>query len=156
MPGVCPRCQPRRSLEPGELKGFAVELCRGCRSLLLTRAQLEAMAAAVGRQALKANKGTANFFQRIESRAHFLDDPPEIACPNCRYNMYEIDSEGLLVDVCLNCQCIWFDEGELERALAKARTAGSIDLFPDDLSEAESVGLMAYVIKSMTDGAGEP
>jgi PAT family beta-lactamase induction signal transducer AmpG len=47
-------------------------------------------------------------------------------CPKCRFDMEQVDIEGTIIDRCMSCSGIWFDEGEVE-ALSNVQAATAID-----------------------------
>lgn len=49
-----------------------------------------------------------------------------IRCPKCSADMEQIDIEGTIIDRCVSCNGIWFDEGEIE-ALSNKKSAAMID-----------------------------
>ena len=69
-----------------------------------------------------------SYFARVEKAPEFVGKSASLACPRCRYDMYEVKSQGIVIDLCLQCQSIWFDAGELKAALAAARRAVQADI----------------------------
>ena len=117
----------------------------------MTRHDLDAVVAMVGRSAIKAPQVDAvGYFKRLKSAAKFVADERSIRCPNCRYNMYEVQSAGIVVDFCLNCQSIWFDEGELGAAITVARERGSINLVPPNTDENDTAALICFMLHTVT------
>lgn len=42
-------------------------------------------------------------------------------CPRCqRFELTELDREGLVIDVCAVCRGVWLDRGELEKLIGRA------------------------------------
>jgi len=41
------------------------------------------------------------------------------ACPRCRKAMEEKSFAGVLIDICIHCQGIWLDDGELQRIVVQ-------------------------------------
>jgi Zn-finger nucleic acid-binding protein len=150
---ICPRCDGGPPLEDSNLKGVEVQICRGCRGILMTRTDLGAVIAMVGRRATAQVDGHADgYFARLRDAPEFLGHETSLRCPNCRYNMYEVESHNIVVDFCLNCQSIWFDEGELQTTLAQARAHGAIELVPGDLGKNETARLIHYMLDTLTAG----
>ena len=46
----------------------------------------------------------------------------DLRCCSCNSPMQEEDRHGIMIDVCPNCQSIWFDSGELEALLKLEET----------------------------------
>lgn len=42
---------------------------------------------------------------------------PLLLCPNCQGGMKEINRQGVLIDICTQCQGVWLDRGELTKLL---------------------------------------
>ena len=117
----------------------------------MTRTELDHILAVVARKATTVQKvTTGDYFQRLQESATFVEQEVSLKCPCCAYNMYEVESFGIVVDFCLNCQSVWFDEGELTRALAVARKRGPIDMVPADVSEHDTATLICYMLETLT------
>jgi len=144
---LCPRCADQR-LVAKDLKGLAVQVCDGCHGILMARAALEAATALVKPATPEARRvHTANdYFSSLSAAAEFVGHKHTLLCPSCRYDMYEVKSRDLLVDFCLNCQALWFDEGELQRVMAMARERGDVDLVPDSLKGNRTAELICYML----------
>jgi len=120
----------------------------------MTRHDLEAVVATVGRNAVVRQEGAAvDYFERLKNAARFTQDHTSIACAQCRYSMFEISREGLVLDFCLNCQAVWFDEGELQATLALARQRGPLGLIPSEVGENDTASLICYMLEATT-GSG--
>ncbi len=92
----------------------------------------------------------SGYFTRIKHQPAWVNEDPSIRCPECRYNMYEAKNHGIVVDFCLNCEAVWFDEGELRAALAAAKKSGGLQLVPDDTEANETASLIAYMLDTIT------
>ena len=120
----------------------------------MTRSDLEAITALAGRAApTGASPDAKSYFARVKASPEWVDDTHSMRCPSCRYNMYEVEGHGIKVDFCLNCQAVWFDEGELSSTLNLARDRGSIDLIPDDVEEHQTASLICYMLDTLTSGS---
>ena len=53
-----------------------------------------------------------------------------LICPVCKGSFREIIREGILIDVCTQCQGVWLDRGELEKLIALSREDREIPLPP--------------------------
>ena len=40
---------------------------------------------------------------------------PLLTCPNDGSEMQEVSREGVLIDICPQCQGVWLDRGELDK-----------------------------------------
>jgi len=118
----------------------------------MTRGDLEAIVTTVGRRATSdPKKNPAGYFDRLKSAAEFVGKQRSMKCPHCRYNMYEVHNQKIVVDFCLNCQAVWFDEGELNSTLAIARERGAFDLVPDDLGKNETAKLICFMLDTVSE-----
>ncbi len=45
-------------------------------------------------------------------------------CPKCGQQMEEIEMSGIMVDICLSCEGIYFDKGELEILIESQKPSG--------------------------------
>jgi Zn-finger nucleic acid-binding protein len=100
---VCPRCA-QAALVSGALNNVPLWLCRGCRGILLTMANLAVIASAA----------------ESRHRSDAITRPPDIRpeecrlpCPRCRLPMnhhpYYAGPAHLMVDGCEHCDLIWLD-----------------------------------------------
>ena len=53
-----------------------------------------------------------------------------LICPVCKGSFREVIREGILIDVCTQCQGVWLDRGELEKLIALSREDREIPLPP--------------------------
>ncbi len=56
-------------------------------------------------------------------------------CPKCHAGMEEVESKGVTIDRCLECQGLWFDRGEAEQ-LSDRLVADYIDTGDPEVGEA--------------------
>lgn len=148
---ACPRCEHRPKMEEASLRGIQVRICRSCKSILMTRAELRAVIGLAARAGARhVDNTTQGFFQRIKHQPSWVNEAPSIRCPVCGYNMYEAKNHGIVVDFCLNCEAVWFDEGELVSTLAAAKRSGGLQLIPDDTEQHETATLIAYMLDTIT------
>ena len=148
----CPRCPGGHHLEKGDLRGVPLRLCKECRGLLMMRVDLDALVGAAGRDSGKGAQ-RAQYFERLRHASKFLSSSSSMLCPRCQYNMYEVGTAGLVIDFCLNCEAVWFDEGELKTALALAREHGAIDIIPDDLGGNDTAALIQTLLETVAASA---
>lgn len=138
-------------MEKGSLRGIEVRVCRSCKSILMTWADLRAAIGIAARARAEGPESSpSGYFARIKHQPSWVHEDPSIRCPECRYNMYEAKNHGIVVDFCLNCEAVWFDEGELRAALAAAKRAGGLQLVPDDTERNETASLIAYMLDTIT------
>ena len=60
-----------------------------------------------------------------------------LRCPNDGARLVEIERSEVLIDACPECRGIWLDRGELDKILAKERSATSQDPEQDFFNEVE-------------------
>jgi len=150
MDSSCPRCTGAPKLVQTDLKGITIDICGGCRGILMSREEVETAVSIAGQLAVQRGKDASGYFERVKERAEFLDRPASVLCPCCRYNMYEVESYDIVVDFCLNCQAVWFDEGELKSTLKIARNKGAIDLIPQETNTNETASLICLMLDTVS------
>lgn len=55
---------------------------------------------------------------------------PALTCPVCQGSFREVIREGILIDICTQCQGVWLDRGELEKLIALSKDDRDIPLPP--------------------------
>ena len=55
---------------------------------------------------------------------------PALICPVCQGSFREVIREGILIDICTQCQGVWLDRGELEKLITLSREDRDIPLPP--------------------------
>ncbi|WP_303829126.1 zf-TFIIB domain-containing protein [Asticcacaulis taihuensis] len=55
---------------------------------------------------------------------------PALICPVCQGSFREVIREGILIDICTQCQGVWLDRGELEKLIALSKEDRDIPLPP--------------------------
>lgn len=60
-----------------------------------------------------------------------------LRCPNDGARLVEIERSEVLIDACPECRGIWLDRGELDKILAKERSASVADPDQDFFNEVE-------------------
>ena len=55
---------------------------------------------------------------------------PALICPVCQGSFREVIREGILIDICTQCQGVWLDRGELEKLIALSKEDREIPLPP--------------------------
>jgi Zn-finger nucleic acid-binding protein len=53
-----------------------------------------------------------------------------LICPVCKGSFREVIREGILIDICTQCQGVWLDRGELEKLIALSKEDREIPLPP--------------------------
>ena len=53
-----------------------------------------------------------------------------LICPVCKGSFREVIREGILIDICTQCQGVWLDRGELEKLITLSREDRDIPLPP--------------------------
>ncbi|ESQ83346.1 hypothetical protein AEAC466_13945 [Asticcacaulis sp. AC466] len=53
-----------------------------------------------------------------------------LICPVCKGAFREVIREGILIDICTQCQGVWLDRGELEKLISLTQDAKEIPLPP--------------------------
>jgi len=53
-----------------------------------------------------------------------------LICPVCKGTFREVIREGILIDICTQCQGVWLDRGELEKLIALSKDDRDIPLPP--------------------------
>ncbi|ESQ86843.1 zf-TFIIB domain-containing protein [Asticcacaulis benevestitus] len=53
-----------------------------------------------------------------------------LICPVCKGSFREVIREGILIDVCTQCQGVWLDRGELEKLITLSQADNDIPLPP--------------------------
>ncbi|MEM6731776.1 MAG: zf-TFIIB domain-containing protein [Myxococcota bacterium] len=138
-------------MDESDLRGIAVRICRECRSILMTRADLRVVLGLAGRTTgARRPTGPSGFFDRIKGKPTWVKSTASLRCPECRYNMYEVQNHGIVVDFCLNCESVWFDEGELNQALAVSKERGGLKLIPEQVGKNETAEVIAYMLDTLT------
>lgn len=138
-------------MEVGDLRGLTVRICRGCRSILMTRADLRVVLGMAARSSGGRRNTSASYFDRIKGKPSWVSENASLRCPECRYNMFEVQNHGIVVDFCLNCEAVWFDQGELRRALEAARERGGLKLIPEQTGTNETAEVIAYMLDLITE-----
>ncbi|MCA9795806.1 MAG: zf-TFIIB domain-containing protein [Candidatus Eremiobacteraeota bacterium] len=110
----CPACADRllQAIKAGELE---LDLCRSCAGLWFDSGEL---ASFLGIPTL-----VEEFLERWHDRqpATFGFRPLPRACPRCLCGLAEVVAAQVVLDLCQQCQGIWFDEGELETVVSRFR-----------------------------------
>ena len=109
-PRNCPVCNV--PLQPEAYEGLLIRRCPQCQGHLLERARFEAI------QRIP-QKTLAEL--EAEARAGFAGDTPApVRCPRCHVTMLKrplsVPGFDLHLDLCLDCQLVWLDGGELAMA----------------------------------------
>lgn len=127
----CPACENRDLVEQMTDQGVLVDACEGCRGVWLERGEV-----------FECSNQPAKL-QRALDRATLSGERKSRECPRCREELVGISflEDDLWVDLCGTCRGIWFDEGELERAVGV--DAPTFDLETDE-SAALEVDWEAY------------
>ena len=110
IPRNCPVCNV--PLKPETYEGLLIQHCPQCQGHLIERARLEAL------QRIP-QKTPAEL--ETEAQAGFTGDTASpLRCPRCRVTMFKrplsVPGFQLHLDLCLDCQLVWLDGGELALA----------------------------------------
>ena len=110
IPRTCPVCNV--PLKPETYEGLLIQHCPQCQGHLIERARLEAL------QRIP-QKTPAEL--ETEAQAGFTGDTASpLRCPRCRVTMFKrplsVPGIQLHLDLCLDCQLVWLDGGELAMA----------------------------------------
>lgn len=109
-PRNCPVCNV--PLQPEAYEGLLIQRCPQCQGHLLEQTRFEAL------QRIP-QKTLAEL--EAEARAGFAGDTPALVrCPRCHVTMLKwplsVPGFDLHLDLCLDCQLVWLDGGELAMA----------------------------------------
>ena len=147
----CPRCVVDRSqLQPLQKKTMRFFGCLKCHGLLLDRRSLESVMKNIEAQATpdELTKKEQGYFSTLVAASQFVAGGASLSCPRCKYNMYETENRSIKLDFCLNCQAIWFDNGELQEILKRLRHGEQFNLIPLPANEVDHAsGLILHLLK---------
>lgn len=138
-------------MEVGDLRGLKVRICRTCRSILMTRADLRVVLGMAARSPDGRPQTSTSYFDRLKGKPSWVSENASLRCPECSYNMFEVQNHGIVVDFCLNCEAVWFDRGELRLALEVAKERGGLKLIPEHTGENETAEVIAYMLDLITE-----
>jgi Zn-finger nucleic acid-binding protein len=80
--------------------------------------------------------------KKIDIMKYAKQKTPLSKCPNCRYNMYVVENNGLELDYCLNCKTFWFDEGELASFIKRYESGKVIILESSEYTDDSIINLI--------------
>lgn len=103
------------------LRKIQVDVCPKCQGIFLDRGEVKALT------------GQADL-HRLLTKYLGLDADSQLLCPNCGGLMDGEDAGDVRVDVCLTCEGVWLDAGELER-LATMDDAPFREFTPEKMEE---------------------
>lgn len=110
---TCPKCS--EVLRRTDVVDVAVDLCSGCGGIWLDKGEL-------GELRDKAGFWDLAEVMHNESQAKRVVPPSskrvELNCPSCDGKLSSLQVSERLIDVCLACQGLWLDKGELDQTLA--------------------------------------
>ena len=103
----CPACRNEKLVESMTEQGALVDYCPGCDGIWLDRGEVFQFSDDPQR------------LQRGLDEADYSGESLERSCPRCRVAMTGITflEDDLWLDYCPDCSGLWFDAGELERAV---------------------------------------
>ena len=87
------------------MRTVEVDVCPTCHGLFLDKKEIRSLT------------GSASL-NRLLTKKLGLDSDSQLLCPNCGGLMDGEDAGNVRVDVCLDCNGVWLDAGELERLAA--------------------------------------
>jgi Zn-finger nucleic acid-binding protein len=106
----CPRCF--KNMIRAEMKAFGrkfdIDICTSCKGIWLDTGELAKL--------LKDKKLTDYLTKDIGTKSE-----SKLVCPRCGGLMDLEHADDIEVDVCLNCNGVWLDEGELDDLKAKSK-----------------------------------
>lgn len=112
----CPRCFVQAS--QGEVEVFGpninIDVCPKCGGIWLDHSELKKL--------LKDKKISDYLTKDIGTQSK-----SKLICPRCGGLMDLERADEIEVDVCLNCNGVWLDQGELEDLKAKSKTGFEYD-----------------------------
>lgn len=122
-------------------------MCPICRGLFLDQKEVRSLT------------GSSSLHQLL-TKYLGLDSDSQLICPNCGGLMDGEDAGNVRVDVCLDCNGVWLDAGELER-LAATDEAEFREFTPekiDELLKAKEIKREEHrnAIHSLFRGLGRP
>jgi Zn-finger nucleic acid-binding protein len=108
-------------LTPLRARDVEVDLCPHCQGLWFDRGELELFPdrpsvrefLLAARQAPSRCKRLGHLVPRAEHSCSTCRSPP-VACPACRGRLSLVVTSTCTIDVCLACEGVWLDRGELE------------------------------------------
>ncbi len=140
----CPRCETHPPLQELHKKTMHFFGCHTCHGVLLEKRQIGDIVQRVH----PAEVEPEGYFSTLVAAAEFNDNKKSIVCPHCKYDMYETENRGIALDFCLNCQAIWFDDGELQQVLHRVRAGERINLVPLPQTEVDHAsGLILHLLR---------
>lgn len=145
----CPRCPDKQALQALQKKTMRFNGCVTCKGVLLDRRSLESVMKNIEAQSqAEPKKPEDGYFSTLVAASEFVSNAASVACPRCKYNMYETENRGIKLDFCLNCQSIWFDSGELGEVLKRLRHGEQFNLIPLPANQVDHAsGLILHLLK---------
>jgi Zn-finger nucleic acid-binding protein len=109
---VCPKCSDKLRERPLKASGIRVDSCVTCYGLWFDRWELE------GHLGTLCSEIVPSLDARVTRRR----------CPACKLAMttFDLDTSGVMVDMCEECKGVWLDPGELKRLEEHVRPSGGI------------------------------
>ncbi|MBF5040909.1 MULTISPECIES: zf-TFIIB domain-containing protein [Myxococcaceae] len=120
MPRACPICS-EQPLVPLAARDVEVDSCPRCQGLWFDRGELELFPdrpsvrqfLAAARQAASRCRRLGHLVPRAEVACATCHSAP-VACPACGGRLSLVVTATCTVDVCVPCEGVWLDRGELE------------------------------------------
>ena len=136
-----------KQLRHTHLRTVEVDLCPKCNGIFLDKKEIRKL---TGDRSLN----------KLLTKYLGLDSDSQLVCPNCGGLMDIEDAGDVRVDVCLDCEGVWLDAGELER-LAAADPAEFRKFTPqkiEELLKAKEIRREEHrqAIRSLFRGLGRP
>ena len=145
----CPRdwTALQKEVRHSHHRSVELDVCPKCNGIFLDKKEIRAL---TGSRSLN----------KLLTKLLGLDSDSQLICPNCGGLMDGEDAGDVRVDVCLSCNGLWLDAGELER-LGKMDDAEFRHLTPDKIEEilkAEEIKREEHrqAIRSLFRGLGRP
>jgi Zn-finger nucleic acid-binding protein len=129
------------------LRTVEVDVCPKCQGIFLDKKEIRRL---TGDRALN----------KLLTKYLGLNSDSQIVCPNCGGLMDIEDAGDVRVDVCLDCEGIWLDAGELER-LAAMDPAEFRTFTPEKIEELQKAKETRHeehrgALRSLFRGLGRP
>ncbi len=107
----CPRCNVQASRRVMEVFGpnILIDICPNCHGIWLDQGELKKI--------IKNKKLTDYLTKEIGTQSK-----SKLVCPRCGGLMDLESADEVEIDVCLSCNGVWLDRGELDRLKEKAKT----------------------------------
>ncbi len=135
----CPVCD-NQELKEITKSGLNFYFCQKCKGVAVKKDDFKMLLLKI-KENIKITKAKIDVLEYAKQPMPFLN------CPNCKYNLYKVENKGLVVDYCLNCGLIWFDEGELAIMLNRLKEGNLIVFESANYTDDEYLNLIFSIVK---------